>query len=313
MTHFSPARNTFIEKVELIASALGESIYGDLPPDPSNSDSQAHNDRARLLRNGLVILQFNTLENYIKERTKEILSGINGSTVNFNNLPEKLKNAVLVDLIKPIDFMLKFQDNKQEFMQKISAMMASTAKTGYTLPQYCFFHGKSNIDTNDVENAILAFGIDKPWENISSVGSELGFSGVFPKEKFTQLSQTRHHAAHTGNADVTLVDLQSNMTSIKCIGFSFDILITQALWLINRPDISFYSPDKKFKASQIRYRWLEMKGVKWIDLEKKKTRASKSDTNKEIVKAHSLQKASAECSFVVERNSLKQIVNFFTS
>ena len=313
MTHFSLARNTFIEKIELIASALGEPIYGDRAPNLTSSDSQAHNNRARLLRNGLVILQFNTLENYIKERTKEILSGINGSTVDFKNLPEKLRNAVLVDLIKPIDFMLKFQDNKHEFMQKISAMMASTAKTGYTLPQYCFFHGKSNIDTNDVENAILAFGIDKPWENITSVGTELGFSGVFPKEKFNQLSQARHRAAHTGDADITLLDLQANMTSIKCIGFSFDILITQALWLINRPNTAFYSPDKKFKASQIRYRWLEMKGANWIDLENKKTRASKRDTSKEIVKAHSLQKASAEFSFVVERNSLKQIVNFFTN
>ena len=66
-----------------------------------------HNGVANLLRNGLGIVAFNILEDYIKNRSNEALKFLSDSTVAFNRLPESLQAASIAGALNALTFKSK--------------------------------------------------------------------------------------------------------------------------------------------------------------------------------------------------------------
>ena len=50
-----------------------------------------HNDSARVLRNGLAVVVFASLESFARDRIGEILSRISLTSIPFDDLPDKLR------------------------------------------------------------------------------------------------------------------------------------------------------------------------------------------------------------------------------
>ena len=54
---------------------------------------RGHNEKARMLRNGMAIIGYTILEDFIKRRLGEIFKDIGNSGISFNALPPKIKEA----------------------------------------------------------------------------------------------------------------------------------------------------------------------------------------------------------------------------
>ena len=90
------AKINFITRINTFESI----IYPNLPND-INLNSRAltetlHNEKVRMLRNGMSIIGFTILEDFIKRSIGEILKNIGSTGCNFNLLPEKLKEAEIL-------------------------------------------------------------------------------------------------------------------------------------------------------------------------------------------------------------------------
>lgn len=89
------AKQNFLERLFIIEKTLSTpNILDGLPTQTE------HNNIARLLRNGLAVVGFVALEDFIKNRAIEILNEIASSHIPFSNLTEDLRYFSTVDVLK---------------------------------------------------------------------------------------------------------------------------------------------------------------------------------------------------------------------
>ena len=93
----STAKEIFLNRLENFENALSSTdlISGNL------RDRQ-HNEKARMLRNGMAIVEYTILEDFIKKRIGEVLKEIGRSGISFNLLPAKLKETAVLSALKGI-------------------------------------------------------------------------------------------------------------------------------------------------------------------------------------------------------------------
>lgn len=224
----SAARKTFYSRIGTIRSAISDFGLRDLPPIPSNN---AHNSSVRVIRNGLAIQTFNTLEDFIKARTREALRLISDSGVQFSDLPERLQKASTIDVISAIQFQLKLQDisGKVAYTQDHSIRIGTTVNPPLDLPEIAFFHSSSNISPDHYRDSLKAFSIKNPWTQIGGFISRIGVSAVAGETLFRELAKTRHEAAHDPTANVSEVDLKQALRDATSLAAGFDILLSYCL------------------------------------------------------------------------------------
>ena len=78
-------RRNFLSVQSIILETLQQPYTVD-----SGVSASVDNERARLIRNGLAIMIFSSLEEFVRRRTLETLRNIDSSKVIFSDLPEKL-------------------------------------------------------------------------------------------------------------------------------------------------------------------------------------------------------------------------------
>lgn len=221
----SAARSTFCNRIATIRSAIDDFRLQDLPATPANL---AHNRSARVIRNGLAVQAFNTFEDFTRGRMREVLSQISASSPAFCHLPDAFQKAATVDIMAAVQFQLKLQEpaNRIAFTQTSCGDVFSTSTGAISIPALGFFHSSSNITKDQFRDALVAFGVDQPWTQISGLCSRIGVSGIPAQDLFIDLANRRHTAAHDPNASVSELDLSQSLRDAVSLGSCFDILLT---------------------------------------------------------------------------------------
>lgn len=242
-----------------------------------------HNQIAKLLRNGLAVVGFASLEDFIKKRASEILSEIGNTTVNFDQLPNKLRHAVTFGCLSSLRYQMSFRINTPEdkvtFIQEQASKIASTASTPYNLTEYAFGYEKPNISSEDVADILRAFGFNDPWEKMTNLASKMGLIGLPLKNSFENAAKRRHQAAHIAHTDTPQVDLEQFVKEALSIAVSYDCLLTYALNLINKSDIGYLSDTKIINSLDIYLRYLKYDNGTWIEIREKSKRPYRRSNN----------------------------------
>lgn len=219
-----------MNRIKSIRSAVGLFNLRDLP---SNTLPHIeHNASARIIRNGLAVQCFNTLEDFMKARMAEVLSGIDDSSVRFVNLPNKFKTSLTCDVLKAILFQSKFQPDQTTFVQDYCERIASTKSTSLNLSDLAFFHSALNVGKNSLKEALEAFSIDDPWKQITDLTSRVGLMTMPAASVFQSLAEQRHSAAHDPSASTSESDLNQSLNKATALAFGFDVLLSHAACLI---------------------------------------------------------------------------------
>lgn len=223
----SQARATFWQRVGAIRTAIADFSLIDLPLLPSNV---SRNASVRVIRSGLAVQCFNILEDFVKSRTAEALSSVSNSGVQFGWLPEALQEAATLGAVRAIGVQAKRRPRTDRvlYAQTYGARIASTQTGTMQLADIGFFHTGSTIGADEVRDALAAFGVRSPWNQLSGLLSRIGLSALPAENVFSTLARRRHAAAHDPNTTVSENDLAQSTVDATGVGLGFDLLLSRA-------------------------------------------------------------------------------------
>ena len=195
----------------------------------------AHNLRASMLRQGLAVLTFSTVETFIRERTGEILKTLTNKRLTFSDLSPTLQKATTLGALEGVRFRLKFQPQQDKInwlMTALAPISSATTNIRY-LSEHSFGYAASNLDETDIRDILKAFGIDMPWIQMTQLTSRLGMALLDCESEFQALKKRRHSSAHALTANVLHADLFNSVRSALAICLAFDLLLSYARGLLN--------------------------------------------------------------------------------
>jgi len=236
-----------------------------------------HNEKVRMLRNGMAIIGFTILEDFIKNRMSEVLKSIGSSRVNFNQLPSKLKDATTIGALKGIKTraeVLKTNSNDYiTFIQDESKFVSSTQDSVFELSKYSIGWDKFNVSASDISNFLSIFNVDGGWQAIQKISAAININLTNPNEIYKNISARRHKAAHNIDADSLLTDLQNHVSQSCVIAFAFDTLISHSLMQIDVLNTAFLNEDIKTTFEDLSFRFILENNNKWREYKGSSSRA----------------------------------------
>jgi hypothetical protein len=300
----SKARHDFISRLRAYRSAVEAEILVNKAP-----TDHEHNQRAKILRSGLSVVGFSILEDFIDDRSTEILARIGNSAVQFERLPEKLREATTIGVIRALNFqigLIRSNDEKDvtSFVQRHARLVASTSETGYQLSGLALGAMRSNLNHEDVKQMLHTFRIKDPWGKIDKIASRVGLGAPSLQDAFKGAMRRRHEGAHKADADPETTDLQFYYNQALGIAIGFDALISYGLKYILDANSDFLSGSQEVEQSKIPFRFVDQSdNGEWREVAEGKLRAYRVGDDFEHVKDNALARARSRSEILVVRNT----------
>ena len=107
-----------------------------------------HNEKVKMLRNGMAIIAFTILEDFIKKRIGEILKAVGTTPVSFSSLPPRIREAATVSALKGIqnraDTLRRNAEDHITFIQNETHFISSTKDAVFEFSEFSLGWDKSN-------------------------------------------------------------------------------------------------------------------------------------------------------------------------
>lgn len=274
---------------------------------------QAHNDVARMLRNGLAVVGFAALEDFIKSRIAEVLSEVGSTNVPFRNLPEKLQYAATSEALSAIRYQMELRQtmsDRMEYVQNHSQRIASTVTTAYSLTPHALGYNKANVSQAMVKEMLTCFQIEDPWNSITRIAARLGLVALPLHETYKSAVLRRNHAAHVAHADTPQTDLQQFATEALAIAIGFDALLTCALSNLRRHDGPYLQEQANVSAANISIRKVLSHGNKWREELEGRSKAVKVEASREVLLVSARARAAVARNLLVIHGDCGQVVGW---
>lgn len=274
------AKSLFLERIRsLNRSAQIEAVTN------KQLTENAHNNVARMLRNGLAVVGFAALEDFIKARTSEILSEIGNTNVPFRDLPEKLRFATTFEAVGALNYQLSIRDKSDRilYVQEQALKIASTASTAYDLTPHAFGYNQANVNDETVKSILKSFLIDDPWGEMTKLAARIGLVALPLGETFKGAVARRHRAAHVAHADTPITDLIQFTKEAYAVAIGFDALLSKALSWMTQQNSKYLKGNQKVNNTSISLRLIKLDDDTWRELIEGKTRAVRTSTNLETL------------------------------
>jgi hypothetical protein len=265
------AKNYFIERINTFNSIIYPETVNDIKLNSKALTETLHNEKVRMLRNGMSIIGFTILEDFIKRRIGEVLKEISSTSCSFSLLPEKLKEAVTFYALKGISTRAESLKRNSEdfitFIQNETEFISSTKKSVFEFSEYSMGWDKSNLASSDISDFLKIFNVEGGWNSIQNLSSQINCSLLNPHQIFSNFAMNRHKSAHNSNADSLLTDLQSFISQSKIIAFCFDSLLNKSLSYIRLNNTNFLSGRIKTLPEDIKIRFVIESNGKWKEFQ----------------------------------------------
>lgn len=225
------ARDSLLATLAVLKDCLNSDALIDKAP-----TDFAHNARARILRQGLAVLVFSTVETFIRERAGEILRSFNNPSLVFADLHPALQKASTIGALEGVRFRLKLQPTvgKISWLTSNLAPIANAMVNARGLSDFSFGYAASNIEENDVKEVLKSFGVEAPWTQMTRLSARLGVALLDAESEFDSIKRRRHSSAHALTGQVLYTDLQNSVRSSLSICLAFDLLLSHAGGLLNK-------------------------------------------------------------------------------
>ncbi|MGW1564017.1 hypothetical protein ACWCQ1_47325 [Streptomyces sp. NPDC002144] len=229
------SRDSFIERIETIQSASNDAYL----VDRVLTDVE-HNARARLLRNGLMVVAFTSLEDFIRARTKDLLDFISRTVIPFPKLPQGLQEAATMGAMKAARDRAQMAksagDDHLALLQEAASQIASTSGGSLQISRFSLGYSGSNVSSAEIAGILAALNIQDAWNEISIIARRCGAGSMPLKPAYDQAMRLRHEAAHKPDANIQPLDLQEFCSQALAIALGFDIVASRAAKLIRDGD-----------------------------------------------------------------------------
>lgn len=242
----------------------------------NRQEDRDHNSAAKMLRNGLAVVSFASLEDFIKKRSSEAMLELNNCSVDFNELPVKLQKAATYEILSALNYQMGLLDKseKTDYIQKHAENLFSTATINYKLSTHTFAHAQANINANVIGDILKSFNVEDPWRQMSSMASDLGLTSSLPlAEIFKSAATRRHKAAHVAGVDTPPIDLKQFVKDAFAIAITFDALLSKAIQKLLENNDDYIRNDVKLNANDVKIRTIKFVDGKWKEYKGNSIRA----------------------------------------
>lgn len=274
----STARAQFLKRIASLRNSLGIDAVA-----PKPLTETRHNDIARMLRNGLAVVGFAALEDFIKSRTSEILSEVGRTNVPFRDLPEKLRHATTFEAVAALSYQLSIRSKPEKitYIQEHAQKIASTATAVYELSPHSLGFDQANVKDDAIKDLLKCFLINDPWGEMTRLASRLGLVALPLDETYRSAAVRRHRAAHVAHADTPQADLVQYVRDALAIAIGFDTLITRALAHLHAHDARYLKGTFVLSAASIQIRAIRPHAGQWRETLEGRTQAVKIERTQE--------------------------------
>lgn len=252
----SMARTQFLEQLRHVGGATQDASL--IQVAPANVE---HNERARILRNGLCVVGFVQLEAFLKRRAGEVVSALDSSRVSFAALPEALRKRALLEstgaVYEQAERMRRSGDDYLTWIQNELVAVASSVGTAYRISRLLFGHSQSNVNAEEISGLLNCLGVKDPWGSMERIGGRVGLGAPGLKECFQDAVRRRHSAAHDPAAMITTTDLTAFAREALAVAIGFDILLTIAMGRMQSGDAALLAGDKVVDDTSVRLRFID--------------------------------------------------------
>ena len=141
---------------------------------PNLTPAQLSNNRsaAHLRLNGLSVVAFSSLEDFIRRRTYEVIRWLGEQSVPFASLPKSLQSTILIGTLKGLNFSLDRaeKDDRSFIVQLEGLLLGQTGENGKFVPsEYFFGRSASNISAGVVKQLLQAVGFTDVVEALDHI------------------------------------------------------------------------------------------------------------------------------------------------
>lgn len=272
----SEARTQLLERLAALELGIADDTIAQRPPVEKD-----HNRVAALFRQGMAVVAFVALEDFIKMRTTESLERISRCGISFLDLPEKMRKATTHEAFGSIAFQLKIRspEDRESYAQESAGAIFSTASENYSLYQHSFGFDSSNISSEAISKFLSAICISSAWNKMTELASQLDL-GLDLKSRFESSARLRHRAAHVPNASVTVGELETLRKNCIAISICFDALLETALNAFERREHGILSGDRALSPGDVMFCKVKHLGGKWKVFPKGANRALRAFTSR---------------------------------
>ncbi len=248
------ARESLRQTLVVLSDCLSDNALIDKAP-----AEVTHNARARMLRQGLAVLVFATVETFIRDRTVEALRSFTNPNLAFTDLSVPLQKATTLGALEGVRFRLKFEapTNRVAWLVANLTPIVGATSNVQQLSEYSFGYAASNIDEEDVAEILKSFGVEAPWSQVTSLTSRCRVAILDAQADFVAMRKRRHASAHALAGQVLFSELESSLRSSLGICLAFDLLLSHAAALINKRSSPGLGGRKLLKQSDVKLVFIE--------------------------------------------------------
>ena len=225
------AQRAFVDRLGSYQRAVDSPSIVDLAP-----NRRKHNAQARLLRNGLCVVGFALIEDFIRSRTGEILDWLTRSRVSYLSIPAKLQAAVTHHTVRALGSrydIIRRTEDVPSYLAALGGSFASLIEPELRFPHLSLGWRGSNLGTEEVKELLASLEVVDGWGNIERIAHRAGLGGTLsPQERFDTSLRSRHVAAHQATANIQPTDLQYFARDALGIALGFDAVASRGARLI---------------------------------------------------------------------------------
>lgn len=276
----STARVQFLARVSSLIRSLKIEAVANKP-----LTEQAHNDVARMLRNGLAVVGFAALEDFLKSRTSEVLAEVGRTHVPFRDLPEKLRFATTFESISALSYQLSIRAkaDRVAYVQEHAQKIASTATGAYELTPHALGYDQANLPDEAIRTVLKSFLIDNPWGEMTKLASRIGLIALPLDETYRSAALRRNRAAHVAHADTPQTDLVQFTKEALAIAISFDALLSRALSRMHALDRGYLRGTTRISSASISIRSVKKDDHVWRETTEGRATAVKLERDHDVL------------------------------
>lgn len=296
----SLAKEEFIDRIR----CLNISVQSEATLNKGLADIE-HNAIARMLRNGLAVVGFAALEDFIKRRTAEAMQEVSLCAIPFNALPERLRYAATYEILSALSHQLGLipkddaagNAEKIDYIQDQALKIASTATANYTLSNHTFAHSASNVHKTVIGDILKSLQIADPWKQMTIICGHLGLGSHSLVQQYESAAKRRHRAAHVASADTPSNDISQFVKDAFAIAIGFDALLSKS---IQKYRVNSAPHSSDITAADISIRTVRYQNSVWKEYTNLSTRAYRKSSDLAVLRTAAKQRCNTAKQLYVE-------------
>ena len=166
------------------------------------------NEAARLLRGGLMVQAYASLETFLRERVAEAMEFTSAGLATFAKLPSGLQDIAVYGALNGLRFRVNLLGQKDpQALQLVHAeteAIASTARSPYGFSKMMFGYDKSNLSPSGIREFLNAIGVGQdPWFHLTEISKRVGLGGLPLRDGLEKGYAQRNSAAHDAENQIS--------------------------------------------------------------------------------------------------------------